>query len=97
MRGAEQAAGQRSGEHAGPWAPGVVGDGVGRHGAEDEDTLVAEIDPAGALGQALAQAHEEEGRADAHGPGEDGDQDCPGAEIAAHRPISRGWNQRRRP
>ena len=72
-------------EHAEPRRAGLVGDGVAGHGAEDERALEAEIDAAGFLGQALAEADEEERRRDADGAGEHGEEDDDEARFAVHR------------
>ena len=55
----------------------LVGDGVGGHRAEDERALQAEIDAPALLGDALAEADEEEGRRDADGAAEDGERHAP--------------------
>jgi len=72
--GTEQGPGDGGDKDAGPGAAGFVRGGVGDHGAEDENTLVAEIYAAGAFGQAFAEADEEEGCGDAQGAGDHGDE-----------------------
>ena len=51
----------------------VKGDGVTRHGPEDERAFEPEIDPARPFGQNLAQRHEQKWRRDADRASDDGD------------------------
>ena len=95
---AEQGAGDAGREHAQPGRAGQVGDGVADHGAEDEGAFEAEIDAAALLGQALAEADEQERRADADGAGEDGQRHAPQAEIGlVHAAGPLGWKILNRP
>src|SRR4030095_11044237 len=50
------------------------------HGAHDEDALESQIDAAAALGDALAEAHEQKGRAHADGAAQDRQRHAPPAE-----------------
>ena len=81
MDGAEQRAGDPGGQHAQPGRAGEVGDGVAGHGAEDQRAFEAEIDASRFLRQALAEADEEEGRRDADGAREHGEQNDAKARI----------------
>src|SRR5207248_8686926 len=45
------------------------------HGGKHQHALEAEVDAARFLGDALGQAHHEEGRADANGAAQDGDEE----------------------
>ena len=77
VEGAERRAGDPGREHARPGRRRLVGDGVGGHGAEDERAFQAEIDAPALLGDALAEADEEEGRRHADGAAEDGERHAP--------------------
>ena len=85
-------------EHAQPGRAGEIGRRVAEHGAQDQGALEAQIDPAALLGQALAEADEQEGRADADGAGQDGQDDGPQAEIGlVHAAGPLGWKILNRP
>ena len=65
-------------EHAQPRRAGQVGAAEGRHGRQHQHAFEPEVDAARFLGQAFAQAHEQEGRADAQRAADDaGDQRDP--------------------
>src|SRR3981189_1842658 len=52
------------------------------------------MDAAGALGEALADRHEDEGRADADRAGQHGERDAPQAQAAVgHQPASLGFQR----
>ena len=95
-------AGERRGAEAQPGRAGHHRDRVANHGAENERALEAQIDAPRALGDGLAQRHEDEGGRDADGAAEDGKRDAPKANdggIAHCRFLSQrsGLNSLKRP
>jgi hypothetical protein len=82
---AEGRARRAGGEHAEPGRAALIVVGVAGHRAEDEGALETEIDAAGFLGEALAEADEEERRRHADGAGEHGEKDDGDARFAVHR------------
>ncbi len=70
-------AGDAGGEHAEPRRAGEIGDAVGAHRAHHQRAFEAEIDAAGALGDAFAEADEQERRGDADRAAEHGERHGP--------------------
>jgi len=69
-----------------PGRAGEVGAAEAGHGAEHQHAFEPEVDAPALLGEAFAQADEEEGGAHAHGPADDGEQQVdPG--LAAHARV----------
>ena len=97
MERAEHEARAARGEHAEPRAAGEVGRRVGDHRAEHEIALEPEIDAAGFLGERLAQRDEHEGRRDADGAAEHGDEDGDDLIHQTRSPVLLGWKILNRP
>ncbi len=80
MERAEQGTGHACGEHAEPGRAREIGDAVGAHRAHHQRAFEAEIDAARALGDAFAEADEQERRGDADGAAEHRERDRPEAD-----------------
>ena len=74
------------GQHAEPRRAGQVRDAVAAHGAHDQRALEAQVHAAALLGDALAQAHEQERRADAQRAAEHRERHAPEAELVPQLP-----------
>ena len=77
MERAEQRARDAGRQHPEPGRAREIGDAIGAHRAHDQRAFEAEIDAPGALGDAFAQADEQERRRNADGAAEYGERDGP--------------------
>ena len=77
MQCAEQRAGDPGRKHPEPGRAREIGDAIGAHRAHHQRAFEAEIDAAGAFGDAFAQADEQKRRRDADGAAEYGERNGP--------------------
>jgi hypothetical protein len=75
----QREAGQPRYEHTQPGAAGKVRNTVTAHRAHDQDAFQAEVDATALLGETLAEAHEQERRADADSTAQHRDRHTPPA------------------